>query len=103
MFPSNASGNCVPRSLAVMRVAPAVRLPEVGLGMAGRSSAKRGAAAPASPRPFAVEVGEKLVICLANTLNLDGTPSSATFDAVGGHPKAVQCGVCMPAVQRVRD
>lgn len=30
---------------------------------------------------FPVEVGEKLVICLANTLNLDGTPSSATFDA----------------------
>ena len=30
----------------------------------------------------AVEVGDKLVICLASTLNLDGTPSSATFDAV---------------------
>lgn len=33
---------------------------------------------------LAVEVGEKLVICLASTLNLDGTPSSATFDAVSG-------------------
>lgn len=33
---------------------------------------------------LAVEVGEKLVICLASTLNLDGTPSSATFDAVRG-------------------
>ena len=31
----------------------------------------------------AVEVGDKLVICLASTLNLDGTPSASTFDAVG--------------------
>lgn len=34
------------------------------------------------PMPPAVEVGDKLVICLASTLSLDGTPSSATFDAV---------------------
>ena len=37
----------------------------------------------------AVEVGDKLVICLASTLNLDGTPSSASFDAVSGRRCAV--------------
>ena len=30
----------------------------------------------------AVEVGDKLVISLASTLNLDNTPSSASYDAV---------------------
>ncbi|PSC76122.1 DNA-directed RNA polymerases II and V subunit 8A-like [Micractinium conductrix] len=30
---------------------------------------------------YPVEVGDKLVICLASTLNLDGTPSASTFDA----------------------
>ena len=29
-----------------------------------------------------VEVGDKLVISLASTLNLDNTPSSASYDAV---------------------
>lgn len=43
-----------------------------------------------------MEVGEKLVICLASTLNLDGTPSSATFDAVGAAP------ACVPLQLRLR-
>jgi len=39
-------------------------------------------------------VGEKLVICLASTLNLDGTPSSATFDAVGGGNRLLRLPDC---------
>jgi hypothetical protein len=31
---------------------------------------------------YPVEVGEKLVIVIANTLNLDGTPGPSTFDGV---------------------
>lgn len=41
---------------------------------------------------FPIAVGDKLVVCLARTLNVDGTPSSTSYDAVreesgGGVPR----------------
>lgn len=84
-------------ALRMRSAAPAARCP---LPAAGRRAADAAAAAARRPLPWrltmhrapvggpfkcncpAVEVGEKLVICLASTLNLDGTPSAASFDAV---------------------
>lgn len=46
----------------------------------------------------AVDVGDKLVICLANTLNLDGTPSAASFDAVSSALAACCCWSFCPCL-----
>ena len=41
--------------------------------------------------PLQVSVGDKLVLCLASTLNLDGTAGSTSYDAVGSCRPAAGC------------